>query len=115
VITGTSEDGIGAATAIALAYGKPKAIFLTGRNANKTAPVIKEIQKIDPNIKTIFINLDLSDQESVRQAAKTVLESGEAGKIHGLINNAGIMNCPYGTTKQGIEQRFGTVSNFLQY
>jgi short chain dehydrogenase len=92
VITGTSQGGIGAATATALAYGKPRALFVTGRNASKTEPVIKEIQKIDANVKTIFINLDLSNQESVRQAAKTILESGEAEKIHGLINNAGIMN-----------------------
>lgn len=40
VITGTN---LGTATAIAPAYGKPKAMFLTGRNTSKTTLVIKEI------------------------------------------------------------------------
>jgi NAD(P)-dependent dehydrogenase (short-subunit alcohol dehydrogenase family) len=91
VIMGTSERGIGAATVIALAHGKPRTLFLTGRNVSKTAPVIEAIRNIDPDIKAIFINLDLTDQDSIREAARTVLESGEAEKIHGLINYAGVI------------------------
>lgn len=113
VITGTTAGGIGAATAIALAHGKPRAIFLTGRNKSKTEPVIKAIDDIDPSIKTIFVELDLTDQDSIRKAANLVLGSGDAEKIHGLINNAGVMTVmPYTTTKQGIEIQFGTASYF---
>ncbi|KAE9380548.1 short-chain dehydrogenase [Stipitochalara longipes BDJ] len=116
VITGTSEGGIGAATALALAYGNPKTLFLTGRTLSKTAPVIKAIRTINPNIKTIFVDVDLTDQDSIREAARSVLESGDAEKIHGLINNAGVMTVmPYTTTKQGIELQFGTnhIGHFL--
>jgi len=46
---------------------------------------------------------------------KKVEESGEAEKIHGLINNAGVMcTMPYTTTKQGIEVQFGTVRSSLE-
>lgn len=104
VITGPSEGGIGAATVIALAHGKPKAIFLAGRDRNKALSVIDEIKKIDGTIQTIFVELDLADQKSIRQAAKAVLNSEHAHKIHCLINNAGIMAVmPYSTTTEGIE------------
>ncbi len=71
--------------------------------------MIKEIHSIDANIKVIFVDLDLSDQVSIRKAAETVLNSGAAEKIDALINNAGVMATPYSTTKQGIELQFGTV------
>ncbi|PMD35546.1 hypothetical protein L207DRAFT_533656 [Hyaloscypha variabilis F] len=88
-ITGASEGGIGAATAIALAYGKPRTLFFTCRDPSKTAPVIEAIRNVDLNIKTIFVNLDLADQESIREAARTIQESGDVEKIYGLINNVG--------------------------
>ncbi|KAG4437995.1 hypothetical protein IFR05_006535 [Cadophora sp. M221] len=106
IITGISIGGIGTATAIALSYGIPKTLFLTGRTLFKIEPVIAEIAKISPSTKTVFVSLDLADLDSVRQAAKTVLESGDAEVVHGLINNAGVMCSPYGKTKQGIEGHF---------
>lgn len=59
------------------------------------------------------MSLDLADLDSVRQAAKTVLESGDAEAVHGLINNAGIMCAPFGKTRQEIESQFGTVGVLL--
>jgi NAD(P)-dependent dehydrogenase (short-subunit alcohol dehydrogenase family) len=47
--------------------------------------------------------------QSVREAASFIKKSGKAEKIHGLINNAGIMATPFGTTKEGVEQQFGVV------
>ncbi|KAH6714353.1 short-chain dehydrogenase [Leptodontidium sp. MPI-SDFR-AT-0119] len=115
VITGTSAGGIGAATAVALAHGKPKTLFLTGRTQSKTESVIAEINKISPTTKTVFVELDLTDQDAIRRAAKSVLDSGHAEVIHGLINNAGVMATPYGKTQQGIEVQFGTnhIGHFL--
>ncbi|KAH6713788.1 hypothetical protein BKA61DRAFT_482364, partial [Leptodontidium sp. MPI-SDFR-AT-0119] len=115
IITGTSTGGIGAATAIALSYGHPKTLFLTGRTLSKTSPAIAQIATISPNTKTVFVSLDLADLDSVRQAAKTVLESGDAEAVHGLINNAGIMCAPFGKTRQEIESQFGTnhIGQFL--
>lgn len=60
--------------------------------------------------------LDLTDLESVRQAAKSVMESEDGKKLDYLINNAGVMcTMPYQKTKQGIEMQFGTnhVGHFL--
>ena len=87
MITGPSESGIGAQTAISLAAGKPQEIFLAGRNKNKIQPVIDQIQKENPDVKATFIQLDLADLSSVRNAAKEV--SDKTQKLDVLINNAG--------------------------
>ncbi len=50
--------------------------------------------------------LDLARLESVRGFAKKILETDKI--IHGLINNAGIMNTPEGKTRDGFELQFGT-------
>ncbi|CZR51939.1 related to retinol dehydrogenase 12 [Phialocephala subalpina] len=116
VITGTSTGGIGAATAIALAHSRPKTLFLASRSLSKTEPVIQEIKSIGPSINVIFVELDLSDLESVRKAAKGMINREEGQKIDYLINNAGVMcTMPYTKTKQGIELQFGTnhVGHFL--
>lgn len=110
VVTGTSEGGIGTATSIALSHGNPKTLFLSGRTVSKITSVIQSIHDINPNITVIFIDLDLSDLNSVREAAEKVLRMKKAEKVHGLINNAGVMcTYPFQKTKQGIELQFGTV------
>lgn len=53
--------------------------------------MINEIKSIDPNVKFVFVQLDLSDLDSVRKAAKEVMESEEGERIDYLINNAGVM------------------------
>jgi len=50
--------------------------------------------------------LDLADLGSVRAFAARVLARHPA--IHGLVNNAGVMNTPKGRTKDGFETQFGT-------
>ena len=50
--------------------------------------------------------LDLADLASVRSFASTWLTESDA--LHGLVNNAGVMNTPKGTTKDGFETQFGT-------
>ena len=87
MITGPSESGIGAQTAISFAAGKPKEIFLAGRNKNKIQPVINQMQKENPDVKATFVQLDLADLSSVRKAAKEVGEKIQ--KLDVLINNAG--------------------------
>ncbi|KAK9482215.1 hypothetical protein V1527DRAFT_477090 [Lipomyces starkeyi] len=113
VITGPSQNGIGAETACALAAASPAILILAGRSESKVAPVIQSIHDINPNVKTIFIPLDLSSQASVRAAAAKINQVVD--KIDVLINNAGIMACPYGTTEDGIEKQFGTnhIGHFL--
>lgn len=71
------------------------------------------IRSINAEIKTNFISLDLSSQQSVRKAAAKIDASTE--KIDLTINNAAIMACPWAKTMDGIESQFGTnyVGHFL--
>ncbi len=50
--------------------------------------------------------LDLADLQSVRAFAENFLKSHDA--LHGLVNNAGVMNTATGKTKDGFEVQFGT-------
>ncbi|ODQ68712.1 hypothetical protein LIPSTDRAFT_322673 [Lipomyces starkeyi NRRL Y-11557] len=97
LITGPSANGIGEATAIALASSPapPSVIILAGRSQSKTSSVIETIKEINPTISVIFVHLDLSSRTSIETAATTILEDVKVNKIDVLINNAGIMACPY--------------------
>ena len=50
--------------------------------------------------------MDLSSLNSVKTCAKQLIEKEE--KIDYLINNAGIMMCPYEKTEDGFEKQFQT-------
>lgn len=91
LITGPSEGGIGAQTAIFLAAGKPKSIILAGRNKSKIQPVIDQIKQSNPDVLVIFVGIDLADQSSVRKAAKEI--NSEIDALDVLINNAGGQSC----------------------
>ncbi|KAJ6080786.1 hypothetical protein N7499_005660 [Penicillium canescens] len=109
LITGPSNGGIGAETALCLASRSPSAIILAGRDRTKIQPVIERITEINPKITVTFVSLDLSNRNSIREAAAEI--NGQFDRIDVLINNAAIMACPYNTTKDGFEVQFGT--NFL--
>lgn len=116
LITGPSQGGIGAETAISLAAGSPFLLLLTGRNLPKIEPVIKEISSKYPNVKVEFVQLDLSSQKSVREGVKHIEDLlGKDGNIDILINNAAIMACPYEKSADGIESQFATnhIGGFL--
>jgi NADP-dependent 3-hydroxy acid dehydrogenase YdfG len=92
LITGPSESGVGAQTAISLAAGKPKLILLAGRDITKIQPVIDKIAEAEPEVAVTFIKLDLASQSSIREAANDVISQIESLDI--LINNAGSMYLP---------------------
>jgi short-subunit dehydrogenase len=87
LITGPSEQGIGAQTAIHLAAGKPKLILLAGRDLAKIQPVIDQIAKSHPDVATELISLNLASLASIRQTAEKINSQIESLDI--LINNAG--------------------------
>jgi NAD(P)-dependent dehydrogenase (short-subunit alcohol dehydrogenase family) len=113
LITGPSPQGIGAEAAISLAKGEPALLILAGRSKSKIQSVIDDIAKGCPGVKTAFVQLELDNQKSVRQAVEEVKQLNV--KIDGLINNAAIMACPYSKTADGIEMQFGTnhIGHFL--
>jgi len=52
------------------------------------------------------MELDLASLDSVRSFATRFLQKQDS--LHGLVNNAGIMNVPQGKTRDGFELQFGT-------
>ncbi|TAQ85341.1 hypothetical protein B7494_g6332 [Chlorociboria aeruginascens] len=115
LITGPSEGGIGAETAISLAHASPATIILVGRTISKIQSTIDAIKTIDPSVRTIFIPVELSSLSSVRTAANKILSDSSIPKIDVMINNAAIMACPYSLSEDGYELQFATnyLSHFL--
>ncbi|KAG0649771.1 Short-chain dehydrogenase TIC chloroplastic [Hyphodiscus hymeniophilus] len=113
VITGPGIGGIGAETALSLAAGSPSLLILAGRTESKVSPLVAAISARYPSVSTKFVPLDLASQASVRAAAATISSSVESIDI--LINNGGIMVCPYAKSEEGIEMQFATnyVGHFL--
>ncbi|KAK7997262.1 hypothetical protein PG989_005302 [Apiospora arundinis] len=103
LLTGPSKGGIGSETVISLAHGSPAMIILIGRTMAKVQDAIDKIKEIDANIKVKWIETDLASLKSVRKAAATILGDDEIPRIDVVINNAGIMACPYTRTEDGIE------------
>ncbi|KAK8058630.1 hypothetical protein PG994_009078 [Apiospora phragmitis] len=91
LITGTSAKGLGATAAVAFAREGPAHILLVSRNKAKVDPVIEEIAKAGPGVKVTFVPCELSDFESVRRAAATIIADAAAPKIDVVLNNAGVM------------------------
>lgn len=101
IVTG-ANTGIGRVTAEVLAKRGAK-VFLACRSMEKTQPVIDAITAAGG--KAVFLELDLASFDSVRRAAKELLDTGE--KIHVLVNNAGLAGTS-GKTKDGFELILGT-------
>jgi 3-oxoacyl-[acyl-carrier protein] reductase len=84
LVTGASQ-GIGRACALELARAGAT-VALAARNEAKLAEVKAEIEAAGGQ--SAVFALDVSSEESIRAAAKTVLE--QFGKVEILVNNAGI-------------------------
>ncbi|KAL8409675.1 hypothetical protein RB594_007937 [Gaeumannomyces avenae] len=115
LITGPTPGGIGAETAISLAHAAPALIVLLGRSREKAEPVLEAIRAVDAAVPTKFVELDLCSLASVRAAAAAVLADPAVPHIDALINNAGVMACPFGLSADGIEIQLaaGHVGHFL--
>src|SRR5687768_11232088 len=85
LITG-GTNGIGKSTAQALA-GMGATVVITGRDASKTAKVVKEIRAISGNQNVDSLLADLSSQQEVRRLAGEFRQ--KYGRLHVLLNNAG--------------------------
>ena len=103
IITG-ANTGIGKETAIDLARRGAR-VIIACRSAEKGEEAVVEVRAKSGNDKVVFRRLDLASLESVRQFASKVLE--EEPTIDILINNAGVMACPYSKTEDGFEMQFG--------
>ena len=104
VITG-GNTGIGKETAVDLAKRGAK-VIVGCRNMEKGKAALKEIQERSGSTDVFLEKLDLASLDSVRKFADSILK--RASRLNILINNAGIMMCPYQKTKDGFEMQFGT-------
>jgi len=104
VVTGGS-GGLGAETARALA-SKGAGVVLTARDLAKGEAVAKEIRESTGSDAVWVEELELGSLASVRAFAERLAARHEA--LHILVNNAGVMACPFARTADGFERQLGT-------
>ena len=102
IVTG-GNSGIGYETVRILAL-RGAHVILAARNAIKGDEAVNEILSEDPSANVETQPLDLADLSSIREFAGSFKERGIP--LHTLINNAGIMAVPKGTTVDGFELQF---------
>ncbi|XP_018583404.1 retinol dehydrogenase 12-like isoform X2 [Scleropages formosus] len=102
LVTG-ANSGIGKETARDLAKRGAR-IILACRDMAKAEAAQKEIIEDSGNQDVVIRRLDLSDIKSIREFAEII---NKEKQVNILINNAGIMMCPYSKTVDGFEMQFG--------
>jgi NAD(P)-dependent dehydrogenase (short-subunit alcohol dehydrogenase family) len=102
VVTG-ANSGIGYVTARELARAGAR-VLLACRSEARGAEAGERLVAEVPGAEVEFARLDLGDLASVREFAATY----PSDRLDLLVNNAGVMALPYGTTADGFETQFGT-------
>lgn len=103
IITGCNT-GIGKETALELAKRGAK-VYMACRDPVRCEDARLEIVEKSQNQNVFNRTLDLSSLESVQKFTENFLK--DESRLDILINNAGVMACPKGFTKDGFEQQFG--------
>lgn len=80
-------------------------VILACRDKKKADEAASRIIEKTKNEKIIVEYLDLADLSSIRTFAEKMNQTLKRLDI--LINNAGMMQCPYWKTKDGFEMQFG--------
>ena len=104
VITGAAS-GLGEESTRALA-AHGASILMLARDPQKNAEAADRVRSVVPDADLSLDTVDLADLSSVRAFAGRYVESGRP--IDVLMNNAGVMACPFGHTADGFEMQFGT-------
>ncbi|XP_071040172.1 retinol dehydrogenase 14-like [Parasteatoda tepidariorum] len=103
VITG-ANCGLGKATALELAQRGAR-VILACRDPEKAQKALIDVRSRSNNGVLKIMELDLSSFDSIKNFAKEFVRSEE--QLDVLINNAGVFQCPFMTTKEGFEMQFG--------
>ncbi|XP_074588082.1 short-chain dehydrogenase TIC 32 B, chloroplastic-like [Curcuma longa] len=104
IITGGSS-GIGAETARVMAL-RGAHVIIGARNTEAAESVKQSILLNTPSARIDIIHLELSSQNSVREFSDRFLSMDLPLNI--LINNAGVMHCPFELSVDDIEMQFAT-------
>lgn len=73
--------------------------ILACRNEEKTKAVVEEIKLHTGSSKVDFIQLDMMKLDSVTKFAQEF--KSRYTELHILLNNAGVMMCPFGLSEDG--------------
>ncbi|XP_062325575.1 retinol dehydrogenase 12 isoform X2 [Osmerus eperlanus] len=103
LITG-ANTGIGKETALDLAIRGAR-VIMACRDAEKGEEAAAHIRAIYSDARVEVRELDLADTCSIRAFAQKFLS--EVNQLHIIINNAGVMMCPYMKTTDGFEMQLG--------
>lgn len=103
-ITG-GASGLGQETARAMA-ARGAHVVIAARDQAKLDAAAQDIRAGSNGGEVETILLDLASLASVRACAQEA--ESRFDRIDILINNAGVMACPFGTTADGFEMQFGT-------
>uniref|UniRef100_A0A3P9LP95 Zgc:112332 n=1 Tax=Oryzias latipes TaxID=8090 RepID=A0A3P9LP95_ORYLA len=103
IITG-ANTGIGKETARDLARRGAR-IIMACRDLERAEEARTDIFEDTGNENMVIRKLDLSDTKSIKAFAELI--NKEEKQVNVLINNAGIMMCPYSKTADGFEMQLG--------
>src|SRR5690349_8547374 len=104
LVTGASS-GLGQETARALAAVGAD-VVVAGRDPGKLADAVVAIRERVPDARLEVAEVDLASLDSVRSFADAFVARHPSLQL--LVNNAGVMACPYARTADGFEMQFGT-------
>ena len=104
IVTGPTS-GLGKES-VKVLVRKNATVIMAARNINKAESVANEILEENKNVKIDIEELDLSSLESVKNFSHLIIKKYK--HLDCLINNAGIMACPYSKPKDGFEIQIGT-------
>jgi NAD(P)-dependent dehydrogenase (short-subunit alcohol dehydrogenase family) len=104
VVTGAAS-GLGRESARTLA-AHGASVTLLARSQERAGQAVAEVGSLVPGADLEPGVADLGDLGSIRGFADSYLAGHDAVDV--LINNAGVMACPFGRTADGFETQFGT-------
>ena len=103
VVTG-ANGGLGLATTRALADAGAT-VIMAARNQDKARDALALVRAANRGADLELVELDLGSLASVARAADEILSRHD--RVDLLVNNAGLMAMPQGTTEDGFDTQFG--------
>ncbi|KAI8669492.1 hypothetical protein NCS57_00764500 [Fusarium keratoplasticum] len=104
IVTG-GNSGIGYETTLQLAKRGAR-VYIASRSQDRVNKAISDMKHDAGPLDLHFLKLDLQDLQSVKTTAGEFMS--KEPRLDLLINNAGIMACPYELTKDGFEIQWQT-------
>ncbi|RXM33641.1 Arginase, non-hepatic 2 [Acipenser ruthenus] len=105
---GTTREAVEATASLAvdvIAASLGARVIIACRDLSKGEAAASQIRAETGSERVLVRRLDLADTRSIKQFAEDFLK--EENRLHILINNAGVMMCPYSHTVDGFEMQFG--------